>query len=105
HRQETTHFTSLEKVLDVVTEWEVRQPVTVVRQKHLFSVQVRLDSLEPLSDIRLDSRVDKRNVPVVDIAIHQLEFFTPVGQDKVVRHTFVVIQEIVLDNVRFVPKA
>src|SRR5215469_5297854 len=46
-----------------------------------------------------DSGVGKRNPPVLNVAIEELQLFPATRHNKVVRGTFVVIQKVVLDGV------
>jgi hypothetical protein len=84
---------------------EIRKTVCIIGQEDFLSVQVLFDGHKPLANIGVDSRIDKRYLPVVDIAVEKLQFLPPLGEHKIVGQTFVVIEEKLLDGLTLVAEA
>ena len=61
-------FPAVTKGLDDLRKRSVRQPVAVGREELLIVAEVRLHSLQPLSDRGVQTRVDEGNPPLVQIA-------------------------------------
>ena len=83
-------------MIDLLVEREIRQAVTVVRQKNVFTFKIFLDSLKTLSDIRRRPGIGEGDVPIVDITVKKLQVFAALGQDEIVGMCFVVVQEMSL---------
>ena len=49
-------------------EWNVRQAIGVVGKEYLLSFKLALDSFQTLANVRSKPGIDKRNVPVIDVA-------------------------------------
>ena len=57
----------------------IREAIRVVRQKHFLPLDVFLDGLQTLPDVRGEPCVHERNVPVMDVAAQQLQVLTSLG--------------------------
>src|SRR5262249_43632423 len=87
------------EMIDVARERQIGQGVAVISQKRRFAAQIPLDRLQPLRDVRGRSGFCERDLPVVDVALHQLELLPTIRQDEIVREALVIVQEVVLDDV------
>src|SRR5438132_10672444 len=103
--EKARHFPLAFKMSDLIVERQVRKPVTVVGEKDIFTVEILLDRFKTFSEIRGHAGIRESDVPIVNVAIEQLEFFAPSGQNEIVGNAFVVIQEVVLDNIRAMTQA
>src|SRR5262245_49036016 len=90
---------------NLIIERQVRKPVTVVGEQHIFTVEIYLDRFKTLSEIRGHSGIRESHVPIVNVDIEQFELIAPSRQKAIVVNTFVVIQEVVLDNIRTMTQA
>src|SRR2546425_2393076 len=86
--------------LNQVRKMKVRQIVAVVRKEHFVAIQIFLNSLQPLADIRIRARVHERYRPVFDIAVKHFHIPAAVDENEVVGYQLAVIHKIVLDDVR-----
>ena len=93
------------ELLELMGKRQVAEPVAVVREEFGFVADDALDGLQPLADVRLQAGLDERDLPVVDVAGHQLELLPALRQDEVVRQRLGVVQEIVLDDIAAISEA
>src|SRR6266403_921958 len=84
---------------------QIRQAVGVVGEKGLFAHKVFLDGHEALTDIRIHAGVRKRDSPIRDVPIHQLDLTTAPGKNEVVGPGLFVVEEVLLDDVSTIPEA
>src|SRR5713226_8679928 len=61
--------------------------------------------METLPDIGLESRVDKRDIPIGDVSTVKADVTIFAGQPEVVRQPFLVIDEVLFDEISAVPQA
>jgi hypothetical protein len=95
----------LVEMFQLLRERQIRQAIAVVGEKFVFSLQVFLNSLEPLSNIRSDSSVSKRDPPFVDVTTDQLQLFATLTKNKVIGDTFIVVKKVILYSVGAVSQA
>src|SRR5579859_399382 len=57
------------KMVQLLRKGQVGQPVAIVRQELVFSVQVFLNRFQALTNIGVNSRIRECNAPIVNIAI------------------------------------
>ena len=105
HQQQRSDGVALPEGLQHGREWDIAQAVAVVREKHVFALQVGLDRFEPLADVGVGSGLHEGDRPVVDIAAQQVDLLPAVRPDKIVGDGFIVVQEVVLDDVALVAEA
>jgi len=65
-------------------KWYVRQAIGVVGKEHLLSFKLAADSFQTLTNVRGKPCIDKRNVPVIDVATQQFDILASAGEDKVI---------------------
>jgi hypothetical protein len=63
------------ELFDHQREIEIAQAVTVVGQKHFFTLYVRLYRFEALTNRGVDARLNKSYGPVVDVSIDKANLF------------------------------
>ena len=59
-----------------------------------------LHCLQSLSDVRIDPGVHESDAPVLDVAVQQFQVLAALGQNEVIGGAFVVVEKVVLDDVR-----
>src|SRR6266403_5631480 len=95
---EAADLVSRAKVLEIVSEREIGEPVAVVREKDVVVGKVTLHRLEALPDVGVQAGISERDLPVVDVTAVQPNVFSA-GELEVVRQALVVVQEILLDEI------
>src|SRR5262245_52741455 len=95
----------MQKIFNLIVKGHVSETVAVVREKHIFALQVLFDCFETLSDISRGTGIGESDVPIVDITVEKLKVLASLPQDKIVRKTFVVVQKVILNEVCAVTKA
>src|SRR5690242_8669478 len=93
------------EILDQTREWKVRHAIAVVRQKDFIASEVLLNAPETLTDIRVCPGIHKGDSPVLNIPLYQLDLLAPIGQNKIIRCAFVVIQKVVFDDAALIAEA
>src|SRR5262245_43867934 len=83
----------------------ITQPIAVVGEKYLFILDKVPDGDEALPDIAPGSRVHERNAPVRWSFTENFDLLAEFGDDAVAARGLLVVQEVVLDDVRLVSKA
>jgi hypothetical protein len=92
-------------MLQLLGKGKIAEAVTVVGQEFILAVQVLFRRPEPLTDIRIDSRVSKGDAPIMNIAVIQLDFAAARGQDEVVRSALAVFKKVSLDGIGAIAEA
>jgi hypothetical protein len=72
HGDKARDFVPLNELIDHAGKMQIRLSVGVVRQKHIFPLQIFPDACQSLADIRIQSRIREGDGPVVDVPIQQL---------------------------------
>src|SRR3954447_6085203 len=98
HAQEGRDLSALPVPRHHLGKWSIRQPVTVRGEKAALPLEVGLHSQQPLTDAAVQTGVDERYPPVLDVAPEQLDFLPAAGEDEVVAHRLVVGEEELLDH-------
>lgn len=99
-------FVGLAEELDHLAQRRVRQTIRIIRQKQIVGaqiIQVFFHRLQPHADVGGEPGVREGDLPVVNIGLEQLRL--AVFQHKVVGQRFVVIQEVVLDDMGVMAQA
>ncbi len=107
HGEELHELAAAREGVDHRRQGGVGEPVAVRREEHVLVVEVALDRLQALGDLRLRSGVDERDPPVADVARVELDAGVgPVHPEReVVEQRLVVAEEVLLDHVSLVPEA
>src|SRR5262249_32734843 len=72
HGEKTGNFVMTTKVFHLVAERKVGHSIAVVRQEFFFRIDIGLRRLQPLADVGVYARIDKRDAPVLNVTIEQL---------------------------------
>ena len=102
--QERGRPTAGRREVDHLVERRVGEPVGVVGEEPLVTVEVVAHGHQPLPHARLVPRVDERDPPIVDVGLEQLHV-TPPRQHEVVGDRLVVVHEVTFDMVGAVAEA
>src|SRR5262245_63992327 len=89
----------------MLVERQVGQYVRIIREKHRLAVEMTLDRLQSLADVRIQTGIDERDIPSGDVTSVQLDSLAAVRQLEVVRHAFVIPEEKLFDQVAAVTEA
>src|ERR1700682_5047367 len=84
---------------------EVGEAVAIVGEKHVVAIEVWFDQAQSIGNGCTQASVDKCDVPIVDIALHKFELAAALRKDEVVGYRFLVLQEIVLDDIGLIAQA
>ena len=93
------------RALDHRRQVGVRERVAVAGQEVLVVAEVLAHGAQALADVRVQARVDERDVPVVDVRLEQMDLRAALGQHEVVRHRLAVVRKKLLDGVGLVAEA
>src|SRR5437879_4215876 len=99
YAEEAGDFVPSAKVLEILRQWEIGEPIAVVGEEGRVVSEIALDCPEPLADVRAQTGVGERDLPLVDVPTIEGDVLTPAGQLEVVRQALVVIEEVLLDQV------
>lgn len=103
--EKTRDLVLLVEVVQLLRKMQIGQTIAVICQKFLVAVEMFLNGSQALANVRVDSRVGECDLPVIDVAIEQLQFLAAARQDKIVGDTLVVIEKVVLHYVRPIAQA
>ena len=84
---------------------DIRQSIRVVREELRLVGQVFAHPQQALADGGMQTRIDEGDIPVSGVVTVELDAVIPFVQSEVAGHGFVVVQEIVADQVAAVSKA
>src|SRR5580704_6642470 len=102
HAHKRSNFSAIPVIPDDVREGNIRQAIRVIGQEHFFAFELLFDRLQPLTDIGGQPGINKRDAPVMDVLLQELDILPPSGEDKIIRKPFIILEEIPLDDVPFV---
>src|ERR1041385_8045979 len=105
HTEKTRHFLITLEMVNLFIERQVSKAVAIISEEHLFTIEVFLHCFKTLPNIRPCARIGKSDIPIIDITIEKLQILAALGQNKVIIDAFVVIEEVVLDEICGVTKA
>ena len=66
---------------------------------------MRLDKAQAVRDRRTQSSIDKGDLPVVDVSLHEFELPAALREHEVVGYRFFVLEEVVLDDIGLIAEA
>src|SRR5262249_22570078 len=89
--QEAGDLVLLMKVVDLLVEWQIGDAIAIVGEELIFAFKVLLHGFQPHTYIGANFSIGKRDSPIVNIAIDELQIFATVGQHEIIRSAFVVI--------------
>src|SRR5437867_1210643 len=92
------------KVLEIFGERKIGQRVAVVGEKDPVFPEVGLDGFEALADVGVETGVCERDLPPLDIAAVQPDLLRAAGELEVVRQAFVIVEEVLLDEIATIPE-
>ncbi len=104
HRNAAVESGRVEPV-DQERQIQVGEAVRVVGEEDLLLVDVLAHRRQALADVRAHPGVDEGDPPVLDVRVEQLEVAAAARQDEVVGDPFLVVEEVVLDDVALVAEA
>src|SRR5688572_27793434 len=84
---------------------EVGNAVRIVGEEHFLTLEVLAHRRQTHPDVRLQTGVDERDAPILDVSLQQLHTLATLGKDEVVGQVFVVVREVALDRRTTVPEA
>src|SRR5271163_2245908 len=87
------------------SKWCIAQPVAVVCQEDLFVVYKVFNREKTFSDISPDPSVNQRDMPIRWFFANNLNLRAKIRDYAIAVFLNLVVQEISLDNVSFIPKA
>jgi len=90
--------------LHVGPQVDVQEAVGVVGQKDLLALEVRPHRQQALGDVGLQAGVGEGDPPVVDVAGDEFDLLAS-GHHEIVGEGFLVVEEVLLDEVGAVPQA
>jgi hypothetical protein len=102
---EAGYFAVLVKVIQLIGKRQIGKTVGVVGEEDFLAGNVFLNGFEALADIGIDSGIREGDFPVVSVSVEELDVSYAGFQHKIVGETLVVIQEIVLNEIRAVTQA
>ncbi len=90
-REEAGRCSRFPGALDHRRQIRISERVAVVGQKHLVIPQEMSHSTKPLADARMESGIDKRDVPVMDVGLQELNLRAALREHEVIGQGFVVV--------------
>jgi hypothetical protein len=103
--KKTRYFLVTLEMVNLLIEGQVSKTVAIISEEHFFAIEVFLDCFKTLADIRPCARIGKSDIPIIDITIKKSQILTALGKNKIIRNAFIVIEEVVLDEISGVTKA
>ena len=105
HGDETANLAALLETFDHLRQRRVGQAVAVVGEENLLVLHEMPDRHQSLTDIAPDSGVDQRNAPIRRRFAQDFDLLAETRNDAVAVCRLLVVQEVVLDDVRLVAEA
>src|SRR5580700_8764646 len=81
------------EALDYRWQVQVGETVGVISEEDFFLANVFLHGFQALADIRIDPGVGEGDIPIVNVAIREQNFFAAFGKNEIVGEALFVIQE------------
>ncbi len=73
HQKKGGHRGTAAELFDHGGKRNIAQTVTIVGQKHLFALEMRLHRLEPFANIGIYPGLNERDGPVINVAIQEID--------------------------------
>ena len=102
--QEAGNLPALGNAVDQFGKRAIGQAIRVIGEEHVLALEIFLDRLQTLADVRREPRIDECDPPVGDVALLQLYVLSTITHRKVVGEVFLVVEKIILDRIGLVPK-
>src|SRR5690606_16379102 len=99
YRNEARNGLARAEIGDVLVERQIGQAVSVVGEELRLVLEITPYTSQPLTNVRMQPGVDERDAPFVEIRAFELDLLAALRQCKIVRHAFVVIEEVFADQI------
>src|SRR5579859_380529 len=102
---ETSDLSASLEAIDHVRQRGVGQAVAVIREKYFLILDEMTDRNQTLTDVAPYSRVDERDPPICGSFAQQFDLLAKLRDRAVTICRLLVVEEVVLHDVRFIAKA